>query len=186
MFFSFKPKPTLLRSPSLPKLRLLMPKVVATTPAEALRRLLAMMAARERAATEPRWPKTKPRGALLTLQLARCEGRGRVTVHFCVVIMIFWKLTPSVPAQDPALAPAQVTEGVLPRQLKRGNFYVAGASWAKFHIRYPLVSFEEFWADRERVYDLRNADTKRFFLPNFSVIQKNTRRSLLIMRFIMK
>ena len=33
-----------------------------------------------------------------------------------------------VPAQDPALAPAQVTEGVLPRQLKRGNFYVAGAS----------------------------------------------------------
>ena len=41
----------------------------------------------------------------------RCEGRGRVIVHFCVVIMIFWKLTPSVPAQDPALAPAQVTEG---------------------------------------------------------------------------
>ena len=33
----------------------------------------------------------------------------------------------------------------------------------KFHIRYPLVSFEEFWADRERVYDLRNADTKCFF-----------------------
>ena len=56
-----------------------------------------------------------------------------------------------------------MTEGVLPRQLKRGNFYVVGASWAKFHIRYPLVSFEEFWADRERVYDLRNADTKRFF-----------------------
>ena len=79
MFFSFKPKPTLLRSPSLPKLRLLMPKVVATTPAEALCRLLAMMAARERSSreempaavvgppTEPRRPKTKPRGALLTL-----------------------------------------------------------------------------------------------------------------------
>ena len=77
--------------------------------------------------------------------------------------MIFWKLTPSVPAQDPALAPAQVTEGVLPRQLKRGNFYVAGASWAKFHIRHPSVSFEEFWADWERVYDLRNTDTKHFF-----------------------
>ena len=85
----------------MPKLRLLMPKVVATTPAEALRRLLAMMAAREWSAreempaavvgppTEPRRPKTKPRGALLTLQLARCEGRGRVTVNFCVVIMIF-------------------------------------------------------------------------------------------------
>ena len=68
-----------------------------------------------------------------------------------------------MPAQDPALAPAQVTKGVLPRQLKRGNFYVAGASWAKFHIRYPLVSFEEFWADRVRVYEVRNADTKRFF-----------------------
>ena len=123
MFFSFKPKPTLLRSPSLPKLRLLMPKVVATAPAEALRRLLAMMAtrewpAREEIPTEPRRPKTKPRGALFTLQLVRCEGRGRVTVHFCVVIMIFWKLTPSVPTQDPTLAPAQVTEGVLPRQLK--------------------------------------------------------------------
>ena len=140
MFFSFKPKPMLLRSPSLPKLQLLMLKVVVTTPAEALRRLLAMMAARERSAreempaavvgppTEPRRPKTKPRGALLTLQLARCEGRGLVTVHFCVVIMIFWKLTPSVPAQFPVLAPAQVTEGVLPRQLKRGNFCVAGAS----------------------------------------------------------
>ena len=52
-----------------------------------------------------------------------------------------------MPAQDPALAPAQVNEGVLPHQLKRGNFYVAGASWAKFHIRYPSVSFEEFWAE---------------------------------------
>jgi len=45
VFFSFKPKPTLLRSPSLPKLQLLMLKVVATTPTEALRCLLAMMAA---------------------------------------------------------------------------------------------------------------------------------------------
>ena len=139
MFFSFKPKPTLLRSPFLPKPQLLMLKVVVTTPAEALCRL-QMMAARERAAreempaavvgppTEPRRPKTKPRGALLTQQLARCEGCGRVTVHFCVIIMIFWKLTPSVLAQDPALAPAQVTEGVLPRKLNRGEFYVAGAS----------------------------------------------------------
>ena len=74
MFFSFKPKPTLLRSPSLPKLQLLMLMVVATTPAEVLRRLLAMLAAREEMPvavvgppTEPRRPKTKPRGALLTL-----------------------------------------------------------------------------------------------------------------------
>ena len=63
-----------------------------------------------------------------------------------------------MPVQDPALAPAQVTEGVLPRKLNRIDFYVAGASWAKFHIRYPSVSFEDFWADRMRVYDLRNAN----------------------------
>ena len=61
------------------------------------------------------------------------------------------------------MAPAQVTEGVLPRILKRGNFYVSGASWAKFHARYPSVSFEEFWAGRVRVYELQNSDTKRFF-----------------------
>ena len=74
MFFSFKPKPTLLRSPSLLKLQLLMLKVVATMPAEVLRQLLAMMAAREEMLaafvgppTEPQRPKTKPRGALLTL-----------------------------------------------------------------------------------------------------------------------
>ena len=76
----------LLQSPSLPKLRLLMPKVVATTPAEVLCRPLAMTAMREWPAkeeipTEPRRPKTKPRRALLTVQLARCEGHGRVTVH---------------------------------------------------------------------------------------------------------
>ena len=68
-----------------------------------------------------------------------------------------------MPAQDPALAPAQVTEDVLPRKLNREDFYVAGASWAKFHIRYLSVSFEDLWADRMRVYDLRNADAKRFF-----------------------
>jgi hypothetical protein len=90
-----------------------------------------------------------------------------------------------VPAQDPVLAPAQVTEDVLPHQLNREDFYVAGASWAKFHIRYPSVSFEDFWAYKMRVYDLRNADAKHF-LPNFSVICKNTRRSLLIARFVTK
>ena len=90
MFFSFKPKPTLLRSPSLPKLQLQMLMVVATTPTEVLRRLLAMMVARERAAreempaavvgppTEPRRPKTQPRWALLTLQLARQHAFGHL------------------------------------------------------------------------------------------------------------
>ena len=68
-----------------------------------------------------------------------------------------------MPAQDPALAPAQVTEDVIPHRLNRGNFYVAGASWTKFHISYPSVSFEAFWANRARLYDLRNTATKRFF-----------------------
>ena len=56
-----------------------------------------------------------------------------------------------------------MTEGILPRVLKRGDFYVAGASWAKFHARQPLLWFEDFWADRERVYKRRNADMKHFF-----------------------
>jgi len=68
-----------------------------------------------------------------------------------------------VSAQDPALAPAQVTEGVLPCTLHRRSFYVSGTSWAKFHARYLSVSFDEFWADRVRIYELRNADTKHFF-----------------------
>ena len=84
--FLLQAKADTVASPSLPKLRLLMPKVVATTSAEALCCLLAMMVMREWPAkeeipTEPRQPKTKPRRALLTVQLARCEGRGRVTVH---------------------------------------------------------------------------------------------------------
>ena len=47
--------------------------------------------------------------------------------------------------------------------MKRGNFYVFGASWVKLHARYPSVSFEEFWAGRVRIYELRNTDTERFF-----------------------
>ena len=61
------------------------------------------------------------------------------------------------------MAPAQVTDGILPQVLKRGGFFVAGVSWAKFHSRYPSLSFEEFWADRVRLYEHQNADTKRFF-----------------------
>jgi len=33
----------------------------------------------------------------------------------------------------------------------------------KFHARHTWLSFEKFWADRVRVYELRNADTKHFF-----------------------
>ena len=61
------------------------------------------------------------------------------------------------------LAPAQVTEGIIPRLLKRGDFYVSGAPWAKVHARRPWISFEDFWSDRKRVYERRNADTKCVF-----------------------
>ena len=56
-----------------------------------------------------------------------------------------------------------MTEGILPRVPKRENFYVDGASWAKFHARQPWLSFEDFWADRKRVYEYRDAETKHFF-----------------------
>ena len=72
-------------------------------------------------------------------------------------------LTPSMSAQDPALAPAWIIEGIIPWHLNRGNFYVSGLTWEKFRARRPWLSFDEFWSDRERVYDYRNADTKRFF-----------------------
>ena len=81
--FSFRPRPMPLRSQSSRKLRL--PKRDLAAREMAMEEML--MAVVE-PPTEPRCPKTKPWGALLTLQLARCEGRGRVTVHFCVVINI--------------------------------------------------------------------------------------------------
>ena len=73
---------------------LLLLKVVATAPAEPLRCPPTRMTAKERAAreemsdVEPRRPRTEPWGAPPTLHLARCEGRDRVIVHFCIVIII--------------------------------------------------------------------------------------------------
>ena len=61
------------------------------------------------------------------------------------------------------LAPAQVTEGIIPRLWKRGDFYVSGASWAKVHARRPWISFEDFWSDKKRFYEGQNVDTKCFF-----------------------
>jgi hypothetical protein len=68
-----------------------------------------------------------------------------------------------VSAQDPALAPARIIEGIVPWRLNRGNFYVSGLTWEKARARRPWLSFDEFWSDREHIYDYRNADTKRFF-----------------------
>ena len=66
-------------------------------------------------------------------------------------------------AQDPALAPARITEGIIPWHLNCGNFYVSGLTWEKIHARHPWISFEDFWLDRKCIYEYRNTDTKRFF-----------------------
>ena len=76
---------------------------------------------------------------------------------------MFVYLTPSVFAQEPALAPARITEGITPWRLNRGNFYVSGLTWKKIHARHPWLSFEDFWSERKCVYENRNTDTKRFF-----------------------
>jgi hypothetical protein len=70
---------------------------------------------------------------------------------------------PSVSAQDPALAPAWIAEGITPWRLNRGNFYLSGLTWAKIRARRPWLSFGDFWSKRKRVYESRNTDTKRFF-----------------------
>ena len=72
-------------------------------------------------------------------------------------------LMPSVSTQDPALAPAQITEGTIPWRLNRRNFYVSGLTWDKVRARHPWLSFEDFWSERKRIYEYRNTDTKRFF-----------------------
>ena len=73
-------------------------------------------------------------------------------------------LTPSVSALDPELAPARITKCIVPWRLNRGNFYVFGLTWEKARARHPWLSFDDFWSDRERVYEYRNTDTKRFFV----------------------
>ena len=69
----------LLRSPSSKKLQLLKRDLAARELAAKEEMLTAIV----EPPTEPRCPKTKPWGALLALQLARCEGRGRAIVHLC-------------------------------------------------------------------------------------------------------
>ena len=55
-------------------------------------------------------------------------------------------------AQDPALAPARIIEGIVSWRLNHGNFYVSGLTWEKFHASRPWLSFDVFWSDRERCY----------------------------------
>ena len=94
----------------------------------------------------------------------RGEGRA-ILLSYSIVLKqrISLYLTPLVSAQDPALAPARVTEGIVPWRLNRRNFYVSGLTWEKVHARRPWLSFEGFWSDKKCVYEYRNTDTKRFF-----------------------
>ena len=88
-------------------------------------------------------------------------------------------------AQDPALAPARIIEGIIPWRLNRGNFYISGLTWEKFRARRPWLSFDEFWSDRERVYDYQNADTK-VSSRNSNTIPKNTQKFCLSAVFAVK
>ena len=70
---------------------------------------------------------------------------------------------PSVTAQDPASEPARIAEGILPLRLRRGNFIISGAMWRRFKANRPWLTFTEFWLIKERAYNRRNQQSKRFF-----------------------
>ena len=73
----------------------------------------------------------------------------------------------SVTAQDPASEPARIAEGILPLQMRRGNFVISGAMWHKFNVNRPWLIFAEFWLIKEHAYKHRNAQSKCFF-DNFT------------------
>ena len=51
--------------------------------------------------------------------------------------------------------------------MKRGNFVISGAMWRKFKANRPWMTFAEFWMFKERAYNRRNTQSKRFF-DNFT------------------
>ena len=70
---------------------------------------------------------------------------------------------PSVTAQDPTSEPARIAEGILPLQMRRGNFVISGAMWRKFNANRPWLTFAKFWLMKERAYNRRNVQSKHFF-----------------------
>ena len=70
---------------------------------------------------------------------------------------------PSVPAQDPSVEPARITEGIQPLWMRRDDFYISRAMWSQFHSHFPWVRFEEFWNAKMRLYDYYNDDSKSFW-----------------------
>ena len=70
---------------------------------------------------------------------------------------------PSMTAQDPASEPAWIAEGILPLRMRRGNVVISGAMWRRFNANRPRLTFAEFWLIKERAYNWRNEQSKRFF-----------------------
>jgi len=83
---------------------------------------------------------------------------------------------PSVSAQDPVLEPARITKGIIiPLRMNRGDFFVSGASWVKFHALRPWASFEQFLASREVICDECNVNTIHFFEEFQSDLERHAR-----------
>jgi len=74
---------------------------------------------------------------------------------------------PSVPAQDPAVEPAWITEGIEPLWMQRDDFYISRAMWSQFHLRFPWVSFDVFWNVKKRLYNYYNDDSNKSFWEEF-------------------
>jgi hypothetical protein len=70
---------------------------------------------------------------------------------------------PSVPAQDPAVEPAWITEGIDPLWMQHDDFYISRAMWSQFHLLFPWVSFDVFWNVKKRLYNYYNDDSKSFW-----------------------
>ena len=70
---------------------------------------------------------------------------------------------PSVPAQDPAVEPVWITEGIQPLLMHCDAFYISRAMWSRFHSPFPWVSFDEFWDVEMCLYDYHNDDSKSFW-----------------------
>ena len=74
---------------------------------------------------------------------------------------------PSVTTQDPVSEPVRIAEGILPLRMRRGNFVISGTMWCKFNASRPWLTFTQFWLLKDRAYNCRNAQSKRFF-DNFT------------------
>ena|SRR6185503_17678130 len=84
---------------------------------------------------------------------------------------------PSVTVQDPASEPTRIAEGILPLQMRRGNFVISGAMWRSFNANRPWPTFAEFWLIKDRAYNRHNEQSKHFF-DNFTRDEEKHREIL--------